>query len=462
MGTFFNSICLPGAEPAAVRKAAERWLFGRGFRRSKEEVLFDLDGESERSAFMVSNGRWTIVFFSHWDEERRLIRELQTGHAPLIYVWVQDGDVWGLDLFDRHGFQGSFSSDPRDHQSFAGEVLPGESRPALDPAILCEQLGFEVDMAPEVARCLKQAGPFMDEVCSSFCELLGIGPAAASYDDLETGKLDDALEGWTLEQWVYFDYNRALETIEGDLDLHGVAIHGAPPPGWEEKATEKVLLSADIMEQMEQMRRRARFMFWVVRPLSFVAGAARRLYELSFFRLGPKEKPAPSRNVVSIERTATATRHEVRNLRHGVRLLLPAGVEPVKVSGKPATVFAFQCGGLQVSCTARRLRHLWEVLRPPALSKTRRDEKYEVGGLLARHVLFELPPSRFRPGPAPRFLALHVVQTYRALYVFLYRFEGELDSEIEERIRTTVSSFREDGPAPAGARRRAVGADGRS
>ena len=454
MGTFFNSICVPGAEPQAVRRSVERWLFGRGFRRSQEEVLFDLDGESERSAFLAWNDRWTIVFFSHWDEERRLIRELQVAHAPLIYIWVQDGDVWGFDLFDVHGFAGSFSSDPRDHQSFSGEVLPGEERPAADPAVVARCLGLDDGADAEVARLLRQTSPFMDEVCAELCRLLGCEPAAASYDDLETGKLDEVLGGWNLDQWVYYDYHRALESIEGDLDLHGVAIHGAPPPGWEEQATEQVRLSADIMEQMEQMRRRARFMSWVVRPVSLVATAWRKAHRLSYFRLGSKARRTSSRNMVAIERTATATRHEIRNLRHRVRMLLPAGVEPVKVSGKPATVFAFQCGGLQVVCTARRLRHLWEVLRPPSLSKTLRDETYEIAGLLARHVLFELPPSKLLPGPDARYLALHVVQTYRALYVFLYRFDGELDAEIEERIRLAVSSFREDKKGPKEPRRR--------
>ena len=160
MGAFFNSICLPETQPEEVRHALERWLLGRGFRRSQEEVLFDLDGESERSAFLVWNSRWTILYFSHWNEERRLIRELQLKQSPLLYLWVYDGDVWGFDVFDQDGFAGTFSSDPRDHQSFDGEVLPLEPRPAAEPAQVCELLGLDGAKTAEMGKILKKVSPF--------------------------------------------------------------------------------------------------------------------------------------------------------------------------------------------------------------------------------------------------------------------------------------------------------------
>lgn len=453
MGAFYNSICLPNGRPRRAREALERWLLGRGFRRSDEENLFDLDGESERSAFLLWNDRWTIIYFSHWDEERRLIRELQLKQSPVLYVWVYDSDVWGLDVFDRHGFAGSFSSDPRDHQSFDGEVLPGEDRPPLDAESVGKLLGLSEPMIADLPSVLRRSDPFKDEVCRALCSLLQIEPAAASYDELEMGHWDGSLEGWQQEHWLYYDYHRALESIEGDLDLHGVAIDGAPPPGWEEQATEQVRLSSDIMEQMEQMRRRARFMFFVVKPVAWLASGWRRLQRLGLRRPAPARAPRPPQ-VVVVKPTESARRHQLLNRRHGVRLLLPPGVEPLSVSGKPATVFAFQCGGIKVSCTARRLRNLWEVLKPPALSKTLRDEKYKIGPLLARHVCFKLPPSRFAPGPEHRYLSLHVVQTYRALYVFLYRFSGAMENDVELLIRNAVSSFREEAPAPRMPRRR--------
>ena len=106
MGAFYNSICLPGDAHRQVRESLLRWLGGRGFELSDQPVLFDLDMATERCAFVVWNPRWTLLFFSNYDEERRLIRELQTWSASLLYIWVQDSDVWGYDSFDATGFAG--------------------------------------------------------------------------------------------------------------------------------------------------------------------------------------------------------------------------------------------------------------------------------------------------------------------------------------------------------------------
>ena len=76
MGAFFNSICVPGDHAADARRALVRWLAAKGFEPRDGPVLFDLDGDHERSAFLVSNGRWTVLSYSHYEEERRLIREL--------------------------------------------------------------------------------------------------------------------------------------------------------------------------------------------------------------------------------------------------------------------------------------------------------------------------------------------------------------------------------------------------
>ena len=106
----------------------------------------------------------------------------------------------------------------------------------------------------------------------------------------------------------------------------------------------------------------------------------------------------------------------------------------------------------RVICTARRLRYLWEVMKPPARAETLRDERYRVGPLEARHLFFELPPSRFAANPEVRYLGLHVLQTYRSLYVFLYRFTGKIDEQAEDLIRDAVDSFRERAEALTGRR----------
>ena len=96
-----------------------------------------------------------------------------------------------------------------------------------------------------------------------------------------------------------------------------------------------------------------------------------------------------------------------------------------------------------MTCTARRRWKIAEVLRPPGRSRVVCDERYDTrSGLQARHLLFELP-ARYMAGTAdPSFLALHVVETPVALYVFLYRFTRGIVPAVDEAVRATVRSFR--------------------
>jgi hypothetical protein len=437
MGAFYNSICIPGRQVEGVRAALDRWLGGRGYSLTNEPILFDLDAESERSAFLVWSDRWTLVFFSHWEEERRLIRELQPGQSPLLYLWVYDSDVWGWDLFGEHGFLGSYSSSPREHTSF-GEADEREPRPPGDAATLCQALGLDPVLAPEIQRLEKRQATFKEEIGRALCALLDAEPALSSYDALESGSAENLGEDWQWQQILYFHYPAARAAIDVDLDLHayepgsGLMPVRRPPE-----------ISPEVHAEMERLRQRARLtMFWL-RPLSKMADLWRRTRELLdqvAHRLRgapPEAEPAPGESPVAVMRTETASRQWLTNTRHGVRLLLPAGVDPLPVSGKPAAVFAFQVGSTLVSCTARRRRALREVLRKPSRAAILRDEKFQVQRLPARHLLFE---ESARSQAEPAHVALYVVQTGWALYVFLYRMKT-LDPEVESLIRTAVGSF---------------------
>ncbi len=248
------------------RRALARWLTGRGFQPTDEPILFDLDAESERSAFLVCNERWTLVFFSHWEEERRLIREFQNGLAPLLYLWVYDSDVWGWDLFDGFGFAGSFCSDKSEHCSFAEQE--DEPRPPGDAAKLCDRLRLDPALAAEIRRIEKRQASFKEDVCQELCNLLGAPPALSSYDELESGQAESLHEGWQHEQVLYFHYPVAKAAIDVDLDLHayepgsGLYPLRRPPE-----------LSAEMRKEMEHLRRRARFTMLWLKPITAVAGS---------------------------------------------------------------------------------------------------------------------------------------------------------------------------------------------
>ena len=428
MGAFYNCICIPGRKTQQVHSALGRWLTVRGYQESKEPVLFDLDSVSERSSFLVSNDRWTLVFYSHFEEERRLIHELRE-QAPLLYLWVWDSDVWGWDLFEGSGFAGSFSSDPGSHQSFDDA---NEERPEADPERLCRALGLGADRVVAVCAAQEHRSAFPEDACLELCRLLAAEPAASSYDELETGRASEVLEGWHKEQVVYFNYEAAT-AADGKMELHQQPADPASRP------SRIIELPPELAAEMERIRKSAqRTLLWM-RPLGAMAGMWRKSKELV---LGPGDRPEPGEpeSRISVALTATQTRHQMLNSRHGVMVILPQGVDALQTSGKPSAVFCFRVGGLTVRCTARRLRHLEEAIRPTGRAELLHDENFDIRDLPARHLRFRLQSRSGRE--RGEYLDLMVVKSYRALYVFHYRFGPSLDPETETAIRATVHSFR--------------------
>lgn len=428
MGVFYNCICIPAKKTEQVHSALNRWLGVRGYRESTEPVLFDLDSESERSAFLVWNDRWTLVFYSHYDEERRLIHELRD-QVPLLYLWVWDSDVWGWDLFDAEGFAGSYSSNPHSHVSF--EEVP-EERPVAEPVRLCSALGLPKGHAEAVDAVAARQAAFPEDACLELCRLLDAEPAASSYDELETGRAQAALGGWHKEQLVYFHYEAATAGV-GEMDLHKLPAEASSRPS-------RILeMPPEVAAEMERIRKSARQTLLWMRPLGAVAGMWRKSKELV---MGPGERPEPGEpeSRVSVSLTATQTRHQMINERHGVMVLLPQGVDALQTSGKPAAVFAFRAGPLTVHCTGRRLRHLGEAIRPPGRAELLHDENFVIRDLQARHLRFRLLSRAGRE--RGEIVDLQVVKSYRALYVFHYRFGHDLEPETEAAIRAVVKSFR--------------------
>lgn len=416
----------------------ERWLAGKGFVRRREPLLFDLDGELERSVYLLSNDRWTVLFYSHYEEERRLIRELQPRLAPLFYVWVYDSEAWGFDVFEEEGFGGSWSSDPRVYRSFADEP-PGTDRSRLDAAGLGRRLGLADDKIAELRGVEKRGAIFQEDVCRELCRILEVEVAASSYDDLEIGPVD-RFSGWRREHWLFSREDEA-EARDAAVNLHHHELdpHASAGAG----SSRTVNLPPSVIEEMRRMQQRVERIHRLLRPVAWMA----RGWE------GLRRTVSPSsrndRAAVVSPRPAEPRRVPFRmesavlvNERHRCRLTLAEGVRPTVASTKPSSVFAFEAGGLTIVCTARRRRALPEVLRKPDRGEILVDEKYTVADLPARRVAFELPPSSYGGAGEPRRLDFFVIQTPTALYIFFCRARRALTPELEAAIRKTVDSFR--------------------
>ena len=243
MGAFYNSISIPGCPPEQVRQSLDRWLGMRGYQLSDEPALFDLDGDNERSVFVVYNPKWTVLFFSHYDEERRLIRELQTLERPLLYVWVYDSDVWGYDVFNAEGFAGSFSSNPREQISFSDDA---QDRPEADPTKICRLLGLPEDLSDKIRAVQQRKAAYKEDICRQFCRLIGAEAAVASYDDLECGD-GEQFVGWQTLHLLYVQ--QRFDTDE--INLHAPDMLERPNLAGLPRVRGEVDLSPELLAQAD-------------------------------------------------------------------------------------------------------------------------------------------------------------------------------------------------------------------
>ncbi len=399
-------------------------------------MLFDLDGETERSAFVISNQRWTVVVFSKYEEEHRLLYELRTWASRLIYIWVQDNDVWGYDAVGEDGFAASFSSDPKLYRSFPDSDF---ERPPADPEEVCRFLEVPEHMA-ELQALHRRRSMFAEDDCGELCTLLGVDAAALSYDDLERDQIE-GLDDWQIEQMLFYHPDSIAPPPCG-TDLHRIDLAdlGASQSGMPSQSR----ITPDILAEVEKMRQRAQLRVLLLRPVSWVARSWRWMLE----RLAPRPTPSQALPIPLLEELGEAgdeagNTAELYNERHQSGVTPAPGLVPQPVSGKPALVWAFRAAGVPVTCTARRRWKIADVLRPPRGSEVLRDEKYRLlSGLDARHLLFKLPPRYMAGSTDPSFLGLHVIETHQALYVFLYRFKKDLRPEVEDAVRETAMSFR--------------------
>ncbi len=441
MGAFYNSICSPGDARRRTRESLLRWLGGRGFELSDRPVRFDLDGETERCAFLIWNPCWTLLFFSKYEEERRLIRELQTWSDSLLYVWVQDSDVWGYDVFTPDGFAGSFNSDPRTFRSFDDDPASGDLRPEVEVEAFCQRFGVNGTSA-ELRAIHRDRTIFKEDVCQDLCRLLGTEPALTSYDDLERGTFEP-FDDWQVERMLFV--HRDATAMEDHLiDLHEVELGGRRGDGSSAEGTSQIEIPPEVLAEMERRRKGTQLTVRLLRPLSWLARGWRKTLEAPALLL-KRRAAARRRGVETFSRQESSTVIEVRHLineRHRCRIRLAVGGEAKSGSSKPASVFAFQIGPTSVTCTARRRSRIKEALQQPSRSQVLRDDKVLIGDLKARHIVFQLPPYYLAGSPGPSYLGLHVVQTDWAHYVFLYRFPKRILKEVQRAILATVESFR--------------------
>ena len=430
MGAFYSSICLPGDQRDEAQAAIDRWLRSRGFVPVDRPPLFDLDASFERAAFVLTLDDYTVVLFSDFDEERRLLHEMSDLPVPLVYLWVYDSTAWGYDLFVEGSYAGSFTSDPREYLSFSEDTLGSHERPVALPATVAATLGV-AGSESEIASLMTRRAVFKEEVARAFADSIGANGALASYDELEADTYASA-SLCEVRQLLYERSDRARGRPVADL--HGQRItHRHPTGGALETGIFEV--PADVLREITRNRRRMRLRLALLRPVSLVARGWRRVLEQ--FARG-----LPAKKLGRVEASYRIEGHELVNDRHSCRMTLMNDAAPGATSRKPSAVFGFVIDGVTVACNARRLDTLREVVRRPDRAEVVTDERYHVDRRPARWLRFQLPPGFQAGSQGPSILGLHIVEAKQALYVFLYRVPAAGRPRIESSIRQMVESFR--------------------
>lgn len=437
MGVFYNSVCALGSGCAEVERLLDRWMAARGFERSSRPDLFDLDGTHERSAFLVSNSEWVLVFFSHYDEEWRLIHELGALATPLLYVWVYDSEVWGYDLLVERRFAGTFNSEPSVHQTFADRPQDGDQRPVARAEVVAQALG-KTGLREALRRLEKRRRPYPEDICREFCRLIEAEPAASSFDEFECG-VAQLLDGWQTRQLLFV--RQDLDS-EQEVDLHQHPLTCWQPPERDRLQEESVPeIPPELLRELQQAHRRRRLVMMALRPVSWIARSWRAVRQAGA-QLADRWVRGESEEFSELILGSGFQRRGdyLVNPRHQCRLQLPPDAESLPSSSRPSAVFAFRLGETRVTCSARRLPTINEVLRAPDRSEVLADEIYRVAGCSARQLLFRLPTRQALAGQR-QLLGIHIVQTEVAFYVFLYRRLELADPAIDALVRSVVETF---------------------
>lgn len=407
-----------------------RWLQAKGFEQVSEDAsLFPFEEEDDRGLVIAWNGRWTIVAYSHWSQEgERLAFELKKASPVIVEVWVYDSDIWGYRLLQSGRLVASFNSRPRYFGGPPDLELPANG----DPELLCEAIG-QPDRAADVARIQRRRAVFSGVIASSFCQRLGMLPAAAGYGDYESAGLQPGRRfhagGFEIEM-LRFRRGTALNARPQNLHILGLNVPPTPE------------VDPQMAELQAHLQRQVLPLMWFLRyvvgpPMHVVAWLFVTWMRLCFLfrKRRPSEIDAWWQEL--IQPPAEVVEQEgpiVRNRRYGCQITLPEGVQLIAMPVR--AVFHLKVDETYIHCDAIRPNRVSDALRLQPGSTVLSDEKCFVGDLPARIVWIRVPH-----GEQSADLTWHFLQTPQVVYRFFTRWEIPPTDSQRQRLRELLESF---------------------
>jgi hypothetical protein len=419
-------------DPATVREIVRRWLERRGFELlppgDLRAGLFDDELETERTVFLCSSPRWSVIVFGNaLDEGDRLLMELV--RLPVVLeTAVFDSETWVYELHEGGKLTVAFCARPGLYDEYP--KLPANG----DPERLCTAIG--VGQPREVRRVQRRRGTFAERPWRVFCRLIDADAAAFHPDDLRYLNRGRSriysLAGWTVEPMFFV---KAASTPSSQVG----ALHNLVPRAPDARPEPPPVLD----EETKRLMRTGRLLTLPVRLLSFALTPLLWLWVRGWGRFWPvnelDEAVGPLLRAM-VERAGEDAFEGgfIVDRRYGFRLRVE---RPPPDSNRPF----------------RGLHHIVvdgvgvvvRVVRPEALQSSfprayapLADERFFIGPHPARYLSY--PITSERTGSAWYVELPHVIVVFEAES----RTGAPLEPTTVDRIRALVSTFEAIDRAP--------------
>ncbi|MGE0640192.1 MAG: hypothetical protein AB7G12_01270 [Thermoanaerobaculia bacterium] len=175
---------------------------------SAEARLLPPHERDERGAFLVWNSKWTVLLYSDFEEEERLIYELSRNRRPFLRFMIVDSDVWAYQLYQ----EGEIVSAFRSSSGIWGDIPGGPN----DLEKLRRELQLE-QSAAELRKLQRGRGPLAEIGARRFLGRLGLSAALTQFDYIRQG--ENEFPGFEVRELRY--QRPGFDAMQG-FDLHRI------------------------------------------------------------------------------------------------------------------------------------------------------------------------------------------------------------------------------------------------
>lgn len=409
MGAFYRSYSIPDDVHEVAEQKITTWLSRKGFSEIEGSSVLDDDMEGERGFYLFWNDRWTIILYSDFEEDERLLFELNLLQLPILHLWLLDSDVWGYELYMQRKPIAAFNSQPKYYGSDDLSDVPN------DIPTLLAKCSLKDLAVTDIAAIQRKRGVFKDPICAEFASAIHAGPAAAQYAYVTEGFPNSA--GFSC---VHRRFRKRNYDPVGSFDLHlrrakstqseAFPLPQAPP------------LSIRIL---------ALIMRIVATPLGW-------LLRFSIMRrIKSGDIPADSSAGIDGQSDREYTFEEGRlvNPKRRCRIDLPEGAVHCDGPG----ILPFKIGNHKVIVRAISANEAMTILSGSQYSAIEEDSNFWIGSLPAKYVLASYKvPQR---GQETNYSHQFFIQAPFAIYRFLLVADSALSHDELSIFRKTVESF---------------------